>query len=88
MLIIFLIFLYFRVQSKSKYFNYGNFSLKCAQKNLLLCMILYTKANLSLLRFTGTGIFTLYYSIVQLSQVFTIMSRREVKPFFSLTSAT
>ena len=32
MLIIFLIFLYFRVQSKSKYFNYGNFSLKCAQK--------------------------------------------------------
>ncbi len=28
----FLIFLCFRVQSKSKYFNYGNFSIKYAQK--------------------------------------------------------
>ncbi len=51
-------------------------------------MILCTKANLSLLRFTGTGIYSPDYSIVQLSQVLSIMSRSEVKPFFSLTSAT
>lgn len=81
----------FRLQSKLKNFNYGNFSVKiahksvfCAQFGLVYCFFAHNMESSIVFLCT---IWTCFYT-VQVSAVRIIMSRREVNPFFSFTSFT